>query len=218
MLMPALERDGVDRVRLAREAGERGARVREGVDADAEPRDAVAAGDADQAEEQDDRDLHRGEVLQHAEVEDHDHADEQLEEQDELALRDQVGLARFVDQLGDLVHRSMHRQVAQLHEDDHAEDQSEQRHEQADDQQRAAVDTLEVDLTRGRAGSGSLHPPRAAPVSVARPAPAPAHRAARWRTSTAAPPANPPDTPNANATYAAFVSSETADANRRIVP
>ena len=145
--MPARERDGVDRVRLAPQAGERGPGVREGVDADAEPRDAVAAGNADQAEEQDDRDLHRGEMLQHVEVEDHDHADEQLQQQDELALRDQVGLARFVDQFGDLVHRSMHRQVAQLHEDDHAEHQAEQRDEQADGQQRAAAVALEVDLT-----------------------------------------------------------------------
>ena len=103
MLMPALQRDRVDRERLAAQAGERGARVGEGVDADAEPRHAVAAGDADQAEEQDDRDLRIGvELLQHAEVEHHDHADEDLEDQDELALRDQIGLARLVNQLGDL--------------------------------------------------------------------------------------------------------------------
>ena len=49
------QRNRVDRERLAAQAGERRARVGEGVDADAEPRDAVAAGDADQAEEQDDR-------------------------------------------------------------------------------------------------------------------------------------------------------------------
>ncbi len=54
-----LERDRVAGERLAVEAGERGARVGEGVDADAEPRHAVAAGDADQAEEQDDRHLQR---------------------------------------------------------------------------------------------------------------------------------------------------------------
>ncbi len=49
-----LEGDGVDRVGLAAERGEGGARVGERVDADAEPRDAVRAGDADEAEEQDD--------------------------------------------------------------------------------------------------------------------------------------------------------------------
>src|SRR5262249_33944280 len=99
--------------------------VREGVDADAEPRDAVAASDADQAEEEDDRDLQRGEVLQHAEVEDHDDPDENLEDQDELALRDQVRLTRLVDQLGDLEHRAMHGQVSKLDEDRHAEAEAE---------------------------------------------------------------------------------------------
>ena len=72
MLMPALQRNRVDRERLAAQAGERGARVGERVDADAEPGDAVAAGDADQAEEQDDDDAHRLEVLEQPEVDDDD--------------------------------------------------------------------------------------------------------------------------------------------------
>ena len=55
MLMPALQRNGVEREGLALEAGEGRARVGEGVDADAEPGHAVAAGDADEAEGQDDR-------------------------------------------------------------------------------------------------------------------------------------------------------------------
>ena len=54
MLMPA-QRNRVDRKRLAAQAGKRGARVGERVDADAEPGHAVAAGDADQLKEQDDR-------------------------------------------------------------------------------------------------------------------------------------------------------------------
>ena len=54
-----LERNRVDRVRLALEAGERRARVGVGVHADAEPRHAVAAEDADDAEEQDDADAQR---------------------------------------------------------------------------------------------------------------------------------------------------------------
>ena len=40
--------------------------------------------------------------------------DEDLEDQDELALRDQIGLAGLVNQLGDLEHRPVHRQVLQL--------------------------------------------------------------------------------------------------------
>ena len=47
-----LQRDGVAGERLAREAGEGGARIGEGVHPDAEPGHAVAAGDADEAEEQ----------------------------------------------------------------------------------------------------------------------------------------------------------------------
>ena len=54
MLMPALERDRVDvKVRLAPEARERGARVREGVHSNAEERDGRASGDPKDAEEKD---------------------------------------------------------------------------------------------------------------------------------------------------------------------
>jgi hypothetical protein len=60
-------------------------------------------------------------VLQDAEIEDHDHADEDLEEQDELALRDQIGLAGLVNQLGDLTHRRVYRQPFCLREDHQTE-------------------------------------------------------------------------------------------------
>ena len=59
MLMPALSGICVAGNGLPVRLREGGARVGEGVDADAEPGDAVAARDADQAEEQDDRDLDR---------------------------------------------------------------------------------------------------------------------------------------------------------------
>ena len=53
MLMPASS--GMESAGMAsREAGERGARIRKRVDADAEPGDTIAAGDADKAEEKDD--------------------------------------------------------------------------------------------------------------------------------------------------------------------
>ena len=145
-----LERNGVNRKRLAPQAGERGPGVGEGVDADAEPGHAVAAGDADQAENEDDGDLDRREVPQHAEVEDHDHADEQLEQQDELPLRDQIRLARFVNELGHLEHRRMHRQVLELREDGQAEQQAQRADDQAAHQQRAPVDAAEVDRRQVR--------------------------------------------------------------------
>ena len=59
MLMPALQRNRITGERLAAQAGERRARVGERVHANAEPRHAVAAGDADQAERQNDGDLER---------------------------------------------------------------------------------------------------------------------------------------------------------------
>ena len=70
-----LQRDVAHRERLAAKAGKRRARVGQRVDADAVPRHAVAAADADQAEEQDDDDLVGLESGQR-EVGDHDGADE----------------------------------------------------------------------------------------------------------------------------------------------
>ncbi len=138
-----LQRNRVDRIRHSPEPRERRARVRERVHADAEPCDTIAARDADKAEEQDDDDLHRREVPQHAEVEDHDDADEDLEQEDELALGHEVGLARLVNQLGDLEHRRVHRHVAQPPEDRHAEHQTEHADQKAAHQQRATVDAHE---------------------------------------------------------------------------
>ena len=141
---PGAERNGVDRKRHASQAGERGARVGERVDADAEPRHAVAAGDADEAEEQDDGDLQRVHVLEHAEVDHHDRADEQLEEEDELALGDEIRLAGLVNELGDVPHRLVNRQVLEPGEDHEAERESAQAHDQARHQQGAAIDAMEI--------------------------------------------------------------------------
>src|SRR5207253_3187973 len=83
---PGAERDSINRERLAAKAGERGARVGERIHPDAEPRDAVAAADSDEAENQDDDDADRLEVLEHAEVQHDDDANEDFKDQDELAL------------------------------------------------------------------------------------------------------------------------------------
>src|SRR5450432_1828231 len=133
-----LERDGVAGIGLAAEAREGRARVRERVDADAEPGDAVAARDADEAEEQDDGHLERLEVAQDAEVDRDDGADEDLEQEDELALRDEVRLAGLVDELRDLEHGLVDRHAAQLPKDYEAEDEAEQAHDEAAREQRAA--------------------------------------------------------------------------------
>ena len=144
------QRNRVDGIRHAPKAREGRPRVRERVDADAEPRHAVAAADADQTEEKDDDDLDGLHVLERAEVEHHDDADEHFQEEDELALRDQVGLARLVDQLRDLEHRLMDGQVLELPEDHHAERETEQAHDEPGHQQRSAVDALKRGLTQIR--------------------------------------------------------------------
>src|SRR5207248_2734380 len=87
------ERNGVAGIRLSAKARECGARVREGVDPDSKPRDAVAAGDAEEAERQDDDDLRGLKAYQDLEVQKNHEADEQLEQQDEFSLRDEVCLA-----------------------------------------------------------------------------------------------------------------------------
>ena len=89
-------------------------------------------------------DLQRVHVLEHAEVDHHDRADEELEEQDELALRDQIRLAGLVNELGDVPHRLVHRQVLEPREDHEAEREPAQAHDQARHQQGAAVDAMEV--------------------------------------------------------------------------
>ena len=78
-------------------------------------------------------------ALEHAEIQDDDDGDENLEDGQERALREQIGLAGLVDQLGDLAHRAVHRQVLQLVEDDQAEEDAERGDAEADHEQRAAL-------------------------------------------------------------------------------
>ncbi len=134
MLMPGGER-------LASQAGEGRSRVGEGVDPDSEPSDPVAAADPDQAEKQDDRYCPCGHAPQHAEVHHHDDANENFEEQDELALSHQIGLARGVNQLGNFEHRSMHRQILELHVLPKPEDQPEDTNHQSPHQNATAIDS-----------------------------------------------------------------------------
>ena len=75
-----------------------------------------------------------------AEVDRDDDPDERLENQQELALLNEVGLARLVDQLGDLEHGRMHRHVLQLAVDHEAKEQAEHRDDEARVEQRVAVD------------------------------------------------------------------------------
>ena len=134
-----LERNGINGIGLAAQSGERRARVGKGVDPDAEPRHAVAARDADQAEQQDNRqgdsDRFPGNGSQPSEVRRNDDRDEGPQHQDEFALRDQIGFAGLVNQLGNLAHGAVDGSVLELHVNRQPKHQSEHAEEQADQQQ-----------------------------------------------------------------------------------
>ena len=93
------------------------------------------------------------------EVGDHHRADEQLEDQQELALLNQVGLAGLVDQRRDVGHRLVDRQVLHRRVGPHAEQQPEHADDQARQQDLMAghaqevalveVGQLDVDLAAG---------------------------------------------------------------------
>ena len=75
-----------------------------------------------------------------AEIQRDNDGDEDPEQHDELALRDQIGFAGFIDQLGHFAHRFMNRQVLQLHEDRQSKDQAGDAEEQSDHQQSGSAE------------------------------------------------------------------------------
>src|SRR6266566_6356236 len=142
------------RVWFSGQARERGAGVRERVHPDAEPGYPVAAGDSDEAEQQNDEHLARRKAAHHgagrvrrlrqrAEVQRHDRADKEPQNQQEPTLGEQIGLAGLVDQLGDLAHGAMHGEVAQLRVLRETKEQPQGADDQAPQQQCAAADPAE---------------------------------------------------------------------------
>ena len=127
------QRNLINRIGLAAQPGKRRPRVGEGVHANPEPRHSVASRNSHHAEEQNDRNPHRLVVTQHAEVQHDDDGDEDPQQEEEFALRDEVRLAGFVDQLGNFAHGAVHRQVLQAHVNRQAEDQSEDAKQDAPD-------------------------------------------------------------------------------------
>ena len=87
---------------------------------------------------------------QHAEVQNNHDGDENPQQQQELALREEVGLAGLVDQLGNLPHRAVHRQILQPAIDRQAEEQAENAEQNAEEQQLVAVDAEKRDLRKIR--------------------------------------------------------------------
>ena len=133
MLIPDFERNLINRKRFAGQRSEGGARVGEGVYANAEPGHAVAAADPDQAEPENDGHAHGFHVLEDAKIKQNDDGNEGPQQKDEAALRDQVGLAGLVDEFGDFAHGTMHGQILEAHVNDHAEAEPEDTKEDADE-------------------------------------------------------------------------------------
>ncbi len=79
-----------------------------------------------------------------AEVERDNHRDESPEHKNELALRHQIGFAGLIDQLGNVAHRAMNRQVLQLHIDRQAEQQAADAEQQSDRQKVMPVQAEEI--------------------------------------------------------------------------
>src|SRR5205085_4774007 len=144
-----LERDRIQREWLTAKSGERRARVRKSVYANAEPGDAIAAEDADDAEGQNDRQREGYRMpwnrREDPEVQCHDDGNEDPEHGKKLALRYQVGLTGFVDQFGYLAHRAVHRKVLQLEIDREPEEESKDTEDQTDQQKCVPVHAEEVD-------------------------------------------------------------------------
>jgi hypothetical protein len=113
--------------------------------------DRVAPCHADEAEEEDDRDLGRREAAhdvarrvdagdgEPAEVDEDDRADEDPEDDEELALLDEVGLAGLVDQLGDLTHRLVDRHLPDLGVRDEPEEEPERADREAEEEELVPV-------------------------------------------------------------------------------
>ncbi len=144
-----LQRNGVNRIRLAAQSGKCGARIGVGVDANTEPRHAVAADDTDDAEQKNDRQGNRdrltGNRRQPSEVSQDDDRDERPQDHQELALGDQVGLAGFVDQVGDVAHGAMDRHLLELEANRQPKEQSKGAEDEADGEQLVPVHPEKAD-------------------------------------------------------------------------
>ena len=89
-------------------------RVGGGVDADAEPRDAVAAEDAENRTRQDHEHRAEGFFLQTFEIINHADRDENPERGEKFSLLEQIGFAGFPDDVGNVAHGFVDWQRARL--------------------------------------------------------------------------------------------------------
>ena len=89
-------------------------------------------------------------MLEHAEIENNDDCDEELENQQELALREEIGFARLPDEFGDFPHRLVDREIAQFFISEQAEQKAERADSESRHEERPAVDVNERRLAQIR--------------------------------------------------------------------
>src|SRR5205823_12622550 len=100
---------------------------------------AVAGQNSQHAKQQDDGDGEAsrmpGNGVQKSEVAENHHRDEGPQDEDELSLRHQIGLAGLVDQLGNLTHGLVDRKVLQVQINSQSKEQPQEAEDQADKEQ-----------------------------------------------------------------------------------
>ena len=138
-----LQRNPVNRERFATQPRERRARVRKRVHPNPEPGHPEAARNSQQAERQDDDDPEGFVVQQHAEVQHDHHRDERLQQHQEFALRNQVGFAGLVNQVGDFQHRAVYRQIFQPRINRQAKNEPENAENNPEKQQLVSIDSVQ---------------------------------------------------------------------------
>src|SRR4029077_4240681 len=142
----SIQRNFIDGIRLAAEAGKGRAGIGKCVYADAEPGHAIAAGNSQDAEQENHHHAEGVHMQQHAEVEHDDHGDEGLEQDQKLALRDQIGFAGVIDQLGNLAHGAVHRQILQALIDGQTKNQPEDAKKNPEKEELMTIDAEKVYL------------------------------------------------------------------------
>jgi hypothetical protein len=114
--------------------------VRDRVDPDAEPRDAVASENAEHGGREDHDHMARAHVREHAEVITHANRDEDPQHREEFPLLKQIGLARFPDDYGNGRHRRVRGEIPRLDILQPAVDRADDAHGQPDHQDGAAAE------------------------------------------------------------------------------
>ena len=85
-------------------------------------------------------------MQEHAEIEHDDHGDECFEQEQELALSDQIGFTGFIDEFRNFAHGAVHGEIFQPLINRQAEDQPENAKKNPEEQELMAVDIEKVYL------------------------------------------------------------------------